>query len=127
MFRNGDWPNCTGRASFSVPSNTASPVVLRKSASTMVSLSVSGTARGLLKYQNNISHRVSASSAIVKTAARVWVKYHNKISAAASKSSPIVTIAPGLLRLAWLIRYSALEARAGIELEPALSGDGLLR
>src|SRR5207247_3613726 len=112
---------------FSVQSNTASPVVLRKSARTMVSLSVSVTARVCLKYQNNVSETVSASSPIVKTAARVYVKYQNRINAVVSNSSPIVKMAPGLLSLTWLIRYSALDASGGGELEPVLSGRRLFR
>src|ERR1700675_372794 len=39
-FRYGDCSNCTASACFRVPSNTASPVVLTKSARTIESLSV---------------------------------------------------------------------------------------
>ena len=42
MFRNGDCPRSTASACFSVSSNTGSPVLLAKSASTMLSFSVSG-------------------------------------------------------------------------------------
>ena len=44
-LRNGDCSSCTARPCLSVPSNTASPVVLLKSARTIVSLSVSFGAR----------------------------------------------------------------------------------
>ncbi len=44
MFRKGDCPRSTARACLSVSSNTESPVVLAKSASTMVSFSVKGAA-----------------------------------------------------------------------------------
>src|SRR5205814_4828616 len=87
----------------------------------MVSLSVRGTTRVCLKYQNNTSDRVSASSPVAKTAAGGGLRYQDKISAVASNSSPIVRMAAGLLSLTWLIRYSALEARAAGEIEPAVS------
>ena len=45
MFRKGDWPKSTARACLSVSSKTSSPVELAKSASTMVSFSVSACAR----------------------------------------------------------------------------------
>src|SRR5271165_5605124 len=41
MFRYGDCSSCTARACLSVPSKTASPVVLTKSASRTLSFSVS--------------------------------------------------------------------------------------
>src|SRR5271165_1957210 len=41
MFRYGDCSSCTAKACFSVPSKTASPVVLTKSASRTLSFSVS--------------------------------------------------------------------------------------
>ena len=45
MLRNGVCPSCTPSACLRVPSNTASPVELTKSASNTVSLSVSAGER----------------------------------------------------------------------------------
>src|ERR1017187_2879028 len=44
MLRKGDCPSCTASACFRASSKTASPVLLSKSATTTVSLSVSGVA-----------------------------------------------------------------------------------
>ena len=44
MLRKGDCPSCTANACFRAPSKTASPVVLSKSANTIMSFSVSGVA-----------------------------------------------------------------------------------
>src|SRR5712692_10670858 len=86
-FRYGDCSSCTASACFKVPSNTASPVVLAKSARTTVSFSVSALARRVRK------NKPPPITAAINTAAAIAGGFHDLIGTAGVVPLAGITVA----------------------------------
>src|SRR5260370_8283580 len=85
--KKGDWSRSTESACFRVPSNTGSPVVLAKSASTTVSFSVRALARRERK------NKPPPITAAINTAAAIAGGFHDLFGAAGGVPPPGITVA----------------------------------
>ncbi len=85
--KNGDWSRSTESACFRVPSNTGSPVVLAKSASTTVSFSVRALARRERK------NKPPPITAAINTAAAIAGGFHDLFGAAGVVPLAGITVA----------------------------------